>query len=286
MRTDTGQVFRLEDYRPSDYLIPRTRLTFRLAPENTIVAAELTIERREGVAGDVPLVLDGDELVLASIKIDGHDLAASAYQASPDRLVVTPPAARTFVLSVETLLAPAMNERLIGLYLSNNIYCTQCEAEGFRRITYFLDRPDILSVYTVRIEAPLSEAPLLLANGNRREACALADGWHYAVWEDPFPKPCYLFAMVAGNLGRVGDTFVTQSGRSVELGVYVERGKEAEAAYALEALKRSMKWDEDVFGREYDLDVFNIVAVRDFNFGAMENKGLNIFNDKYVLADE
>src|SRR5262245_34978636 len=286
MRTDTGQVFRLEDYRPSDYLIPRTRLTFRLAPENTVVAAELTIVRREGVAGDVPLVLDGDGLVLASIKIDGNDLDTSAYQASPDRLIITPPAERTFVLSIETVLAPARNERLMGLYLSNNVYCTQCEAEGFRRITYFLDRPDILSVYTVRIEAPLNAAPLLLANGNPREAGALADGWHYAVWEDPFPKPCYLFAMVAGDLGRVGDIFITASGRAVELGIYVEHGKEAEVAYALDSLKRSMKWDEDVFGREYDLDVFNIVAVRDFNFGAMENKGLNIFNDKYVLADE
>jgi aminopeptidase N len=286
MRTDTGQVFRLEDYRPSDYLIPRTRLTFRLAPENTIVAAELAIERREGVASDAPLVLDGDGLMLASIRIDGVDLDASAYQATADRLVIAPPPQSTFVLSIETVLAPAKNERLMGIYLSNKVYCTQCEAEGFRRITYFLDRPDILSVYTVRLEAPLSEAPLLLANGNPRDAGALADGWHYAVWEDPFPKPCYLFAIVAGNLRRVGETFITASGRAVELGIYVEQGKETRAAYALDALKRSMKWDEEVFGREYDLDVFNIVAVSDFNFGAMENKGLNIFNDKYVLADE
>jgi aminopeptidase N len=286
MRSDTGQVFRLEDYRPSDYLIPRTRLTFRLAPENTVVTAELTIERRDGVASDAPLVLNGDELVLASIKIDGGLLDPSAYEATPDRLLIRPPAARTFVLAVESVLAPARNERLMGLYLSNNVYCTQCEAEGFRRITYFLDRPDVLSVYTVRIEARQSEAPLLLANGNPGEAGALADGWHYAVWEDPFPKPSYLFALVAGDLGRVGDTFITASGRVVELGIYVEHGKEARAAYAMDALKRSMKWDEDVFGREYDLDVFNIVAVSDFNMGAMENKGLNVFNDKYVLADE
>ena len=286
MRSDTGQVFRLEDYRPSDYLIPRTSLTFRLSPENTVVKAELTVERRQGVGKATPLILDGDELVLASVKIDGHALPASAYQVTPDRLTIKPPAAQTFVLSIETVLAPAKNERLMGLYRSNNVYCTQCEAEGFRRITYFLDRPDILSVYTVRIEAPRDEAPLLLANGNPGEAGLLADGWHYAVWEDPFPKPSYLFALVAGDLGSIRDTFVTASGRAVGLGIHVEHGKEARATYALDALKRSMKWDEEVFGREYDLDVFNIVAVSDFNMGAMENKGLNLFNDKYVLADE
>ena len=286
MRSDTGQVFRLEDYRPSDYLIPRTSLTFRLSPENTVVKAELTVERRQGVGKATPLILDGDELVLASIKIDGHTLPASAYQVTPDRLTIQPPAAQRFVLSIETVLAPAKNERLMGLYRSNNVYCTQCEAEGFRRITYFLDRPDILSVYTVHIEAPRDEAPLLLANGNPGEAGLLADGWHYAVWEDPFPKPSYLFALVAGDLGSIRDTFVTASGRAVGLGIHVEHGKEARAAYALDALKRSMKWDEEVFGREYDLDVFNIVAVSDFNMGAMENKGLNLFNDKYVLADE
>ena len=203
MRSDTGQVFRLEDYRPSDYLIPRTSLTFRLAPENTIVTAELTIERRDGVAGGVHLVLDGDELVLASLKIDGRELDASAYQATPERLAIKPPDARTFVLSIETVLAPSRNEQLMGLFLSNKVYCTQCEAEGFRRITYFLDRPDILSVYTVRIEAQRSEAPLLLANGNLSEAGALAGGWHYAVWQDPFPKPSYLFAIVAADLGRL-----------------------------------------------------------------------------------
>ncbi len=287
MRSDTGQVFRLEDYHPSDYLIPKTRLTFRLSPENTTVAAELTIERRDGVGRNVPLSLDGDELTLKSLKIDGRPFDVSAYEATPDRLLIKkPPAAKSFVLSVETELNPAKNEKLMGLYRSNNVYCTQCEAEGFRRITYFLDRPDILSVYTVRIEAPLAEAPLLLANGNPREKGELGDGWHYAVWDDPFPKPSYLFALVAGDLGRVGDKFVTASGRTVELGIYVEHGKESLAAYAMDALKRSMKWDEEVFGREYDLDVFNIVAVSDFNMGAMENKGLNLFNDKYVLADE
>ncbi|QPC94010.1 aminopeptidase N [Mesorhizobium sp. INR15] len=287
MRTDTGQVFKLEDYRANDYLIPETNLTFRLSPEATIVTATLTIERREGVATSAPLVLDGDGLTLHRIEIDGRKAAPEDFLATPDQLTIArPPAADRFQLILETELAPARNEALMGLYRSSNVYCTQCEAEGFRRITYFLDRPDILSVYTVRVEAPRDEAPLLLSNGNPVEAGDLADGWHYARWHDPFPKPSYLFALVAGNLGLVGDSFVTMSGRKVELGIYVEPGKEALAGYAMDALKRSMQWDEEAFGREYDLDVFNIVAVSDFNMGAMENKGLNIFNDKYVLADQ
>lgn len=284
MRTDTGQVFKLEDYRPSDFSIPQTGLTFRLLPDATRVTAVLTIERRDGAAASAPLVLDGDGLLLKRIAIDGRELAPADYLATPDQLTILKPPAR-FELLLETEIAPASNEALMGLYRSSNVYCTQCEAEGFRRITYFLDRPDILSVYTVRIEARLDEAPLLLSNGNPVESGALADGWHYARWHDPFPKPSYLFALVAGNLGQVADSFVTMSGRKVELGIYVEPGKEGLAGYAMDALKRSMQWDEQAFGREYDLDVFNIVAVSDFNMGAMENKGLNIFNDKYVLAD-
>jgi len=286
MRTDTGQVFKLEDYRPSDYLIPETNLEFRLSPQATTVTATLTVERRHGVAISAPLVLDGDGLSLKRVEIDGKKVKPSDLTASPDQLtLLKPPSARRFHLLVETELAPDGNEALMGLYRSNNVYCTQCEAEGFRRITYFLDRPDILSVYTVRIEAPRHEAPLLLSNGNPVDKGDLGDGWHFSVWHDPFPKPSYLFALVAGNLGRVADSFVTMSGRKVELGIYVEPGKETLAGYAMDALKRSMRWDEEAFGREYDLDVFNIVAVSDFNMGAMENKGLNIFNDKYVLAD-
>jgi aminopeptidase N len=287
MRTDTGHVFKLEDYRASDYLIPKTSLDFRLSPDATRVTAVLTIARREGVAASAPLVLDGDGLKLLSVAIDGKTLPLADYEATPDQLTIpTPPAAQHFELSLETEIAPDGNEALMGLYRSSNVYCTQCEAEGFRRITYFLDRPDILSVYTVRIEAPHNEAPLLLSNGNPVDSGALDDGWHYAVWHDPFPKPSYLFALVAGALGKVADSFTTLSGRTVELGIYVEPGKERLAGYAMDALKRSMKWDEEAFGREYDLDVFNIVAVSDFNMGAMENKGLNVFNDKYVLADE
>lgn len=286
MRTDTGQVFRLEDYRPSSFLIPETDLTFRLAPEATVVVARLTIERRGDAPIDTPLVLDGDGLVLKRLEMDGAPLPVSAYASTPDSLTIARPALTSrFTLTIESELSPAANQALMGLYLSNGVYCTQCEAEGFRRITYFLDRPDILSVYRVRIEAERADAPLLLSNGNPVDSGELAGGRHYAVWHDPFPKPSYLFALVAGRLGALTDSFVTASGRKVALGIYVEPGKEARAAYAMDALKRSMRWDEERFGREYDLDVFNIVAVSDFNMGAMENKGLNIFNDKYVLAD-
>jgi len=286
MRTDTGQVYRLEDYRPSDWLIPRTTLLFRLDPERTRVVAELEVERREGAAAGVPLVLDGDGISLLSIAIDGEPLDPGHYIATGESLTIpSPPAAKSFVLRMETETAPAANTALMGLYRSSGNYCTQCEAEGFRRIAYFLDRPDVLSVYSVRIEARKDEAPLLLANGNPGPSGDLDDGWHFAEWFDPHPKPSYLFAIVAGDLAEVADSFVTASGRNVRLGIYVEHGKAERAAYAMDALKRSMRWDEETFGREYDLDVFNVVAVSDFNMGAMENKGLNIFNDKYVLAD-
>ena len=287
MRTDIGQVFKLEDYRPSDYLIPETKLTFRLSPDATRVVAQLTLERRDETAPSVPLVLSGDgPMRLVRIEMDGRALSPPAYQATPDSLtIVQPPATRRFMLTLETELDPSHNETLMGLYRSSGVYCTQCEAEGFRRITYFLDRPDVLSVYTVRIEALKSEAPLLLSNGNPTQSGDLEGGWHYAVWHDPFPKPSYLFALVAGDLGVITDSFTTTSGRKVQLGIHVEHGKEKLAHYAMDCLKRSMRWDEEAFGCEYDLDVFNIVAVSDFNMGAMENKGLNIFNDKSVLAD-
>lgn len=287
MRTDDGQVFKLEDYRPSDYLIPDISLTFNLSPSATRVSALMTVVRSEGAPLDSPLVLDGDGLtLLLQVEIDGRMLALSDYQTTPDNLIITKlPAARSFQLLVETEIAPAANQALMGLYRTNDVYCTQCEAEGFRRIVYFLDRPDILSVYTVRIEAERKEAPLLLSNGNPVAGGDLGNGRHYAVWHDPFPKPSYLFALVAGDLGKVSDSFVTVSGRKVDLGIYVEHGKELLADYAMDALKRCMRWDEEKFGREYDLDVFNIVAVSEFNMGAMENKGLNIFNDRYVLAD-
>jgi aminopeptidase N len=286
MRSDTGQVFRLEDYRPSDYLIPLTHLDFDLSPEATLVTAELTVERRDDVPETTPLILDGDGLELVGLAIDGKPAKPEAFEATPDLLTVKPPRTKRFALTVRTRLSPETNTQLMGLYRSNGVYCTQCEAEGFRRITYFLDRPDVLSVYSVRIAAPRKDTPLLLSNGNPGAHGDLDGGRHYAEWSDPFPKPSYLFALVAGDLGSVKDRFVTRSGRRVELGIHVEHGKEQRASYAMDALKRSMRWDEEKFGREYDLEIFNIVAVSDFNMGAMENKGLNVFNDKYVLADE
>jgi aminopeptidase N len=284
MRTDTPKTIRLKDYRPSDFLITRVDLDISFDRTATRVRARLAISRNPDAATDAPLILDGDELQLVHLAIDGVALAGQAYAASAESLTIKRPPGGSFTLDIETIVDPTANTKLMGLYRSSGVYCTQCEAEGFRRITYFLDRPDVLSVYTTRIEADREEAPVLLGNGNLVESGDAGSGRHFAVWHDPFPKPAYLFAVVGGKLGCVRDTFTTMSGRVVELGIYVEPGKEGRADYALDALKRSMRWDEQVFGREYDLDVFNIVAVSDFNMGAMENKGLNIFNDKYVLA--
>ncbi|WP_306118108.1 MULTISPECIES: aminopeptidase N [unclassified Roseitalea] len=286
MRTDTGQTVKLEDYEPAPYRITDTDLTFRLDPKATEVIARLTVERREGVPAGTPLTLDGDDLSLVQARVDGEPVAGNRLTATPDQLTLDePPHARRFAVEIVTRVDPEANKQLMGLYRTGGNYCTQCEAEGFRRITYFLDRPDVLSVYTVRIEGDAKDSPLLLSNGNRVETGTLEGGRHYAVWHDPHPKPSYLFALFAGNLATIHDSFVTASGREVALEIHVEHGKQARAAYAMEALKRAMAWDEERFGRQYDLDVFMIVAVADFNMGAMENKGLNIFNDKYVLAD-
>jgi aminopeptidase N len=285
MRTDIAQIVRLEDYRPSDFLIDRVALDVRLHPTATRVTATLALRPNPLGRADAPLVLDGDELNLKALALDGRALPAGAFEASPQALTIAQPPRRPFNLTIETEIDPTSNTKLMGLYRSSGNYCTQCEAEGFRRITYFLDRPDVMAVYTTRIEADRDEAPVLIGNGNRVEGGA-AEGTnrHYAVWHDPHPKPSYLFALVGGRLGRVGRSFTTMGEREVDVAVYVEPGKEDRAGYALDAIERSMRWDERVFGREYDLDVFNIVAVSDFNMGAMENKGLNIFNDKYVLA--
>ena len=275
----------LADYRPPDYLIDTVDLDVSLHPTATRVVARLALRPNpRGVPG-APLRLDGDGLKAVRVEVDGAALELGKLDITPDRLVIATPPAGAFSLLLETIVDPTANTQLSGLYRSGSAYCTQCEAEGFRRISYFLDRPDVLAVYTTRIEADKSEAPVLLGNGNPVEHGDIADGGrHFAVWHDPHPKPAYLFALVGGDLGSIHDAFRTRSGRDVKLGIYVEHGNEGRAAYAMDALKRSMKWDEDVFGREYDLDVFNIVAVSDFNMGAMENKGLNVFNDKYVLA--
>jgi len=284
MRNPAGQPVRLAEYRVPDFLIDAVDLDISLAREATRVVATLSLRPNPRGQSDTPLRLDGDELTLVALALDGADLAPADYVAASDSLTLPRPPRRPFKLRIETRLAPAANTKLMGLYRSGSAYCTQCEAEGFRRITYFLDRPDVLSTYKVRLEADRAEAPVLLANGNLVESGEAGAGRHFAVWEDPFKKPCYLFALVAGDLAVLRDHFVTSSGRRVELGVYTEPGRETRAAYAMDALKRSIAWDEKVYGREYDLDVFNIVAVSDFNMGAMENKGLNVFNDKYVLA--
>ncbi len=285
MRTDVAQPIRLADYRPPDYLIDRVDLDIRLDRQATRVIARLKLRPNPQGKTGADLVLDGDALKLKRLLLDGAPLDINANFVTPDRLTIASPPHEPFSLEIETELNPAANTQLMGLYRSGSAYCTQCEAEGFRRITYFLDRPDVLSVYSVRLEAEQAEAPILLSNGNRT-ATATIEGTtrHFAVWHDPFPKPCYLFALVGGDLGAIHDRFTTASGREVQLGIYVEHGKEPSAAYAMDALKRAMRWDEEAFGREYDLDVFNIVAVSDFNMGAMENKGLNVFNDKYILA--
>ena len=286
MRSEEPRAIRLSDYRPTDYLIDKVHLDVSLHPTDTRVSAMLEIRPNpDGVKG-APLVLDGDALNLVGTpELDSHALKAEDFSATRDQFTLHKPPHDRFRLKIETSLDPQANSKLMGLYRSGDTYCTQCEAEGFRRITYFLDRPDVLSVYTVRIEADKDEAPLLLSNGNPGQSGDIAGtNRHFAVWHDPHPKPCYLFALVGGDLAAVHDSFRTQSGRDVKLAVYVEHGKEGRAHYAMDALKRSMRWDETAFGREYDLDVFNVVAVSDFNMGAMENKGLNVFNDKYVLA--
>ena len=284
MRDPEPRAIRLSDYRPPDFLVETVDLDVRLHPTATRVTAELKLRPNPLGRPGAPLVLDGDGLTLEGLLLDGEILARTDYEATDSNLTIHAPPRQPFTLAIETLIDPSANTQLMGLYRSGATYCTQCEAEGFRRITYFPDRPDVLAVYTVRIEAERSEAPVLLSNGNPVRAGDAGDGRHYAVWHDPFPKPSYLFALVGGNLAKVEDKFVTMSGREVKLGIYVERGMEQRCGYALDALKRAMDWDEEAYGREYDLAVFNLVAVSDFNMGAMENKGLNIFNDKYVLA--
>ncbi len=284
MRTETEHTIFLKDYAPSPYRIDKVELDVKIGPAFTKVHAFLAVAPQPGTAPGTPLVLDGDGLGLDSIAIDGLPLALTAYERTATTLTLHEPPNRSFVLDTEVTLEPEKNLKLMGFYRSGGTWCTQCEPEGFRRITWYLDRPDILAPFKVTMTAPQDLAPVLLANGNRVDAGALDDGQHFAVWEDPFPKPSYLFAMVAGALGVITDSFTTMSGRKVALGVYASPGKEEECRWAMDSLKRSMAWDERRFGREYDLDMFNIVAVSDFNFGAMENKGLNIFNDKLVFV--
>lgn len=280
MTGTNAPLVKLADYRPTDFAIEAVRMTVRLDEDRTTVSAHYDVRRRPG-AGALTLRLLADGLDDVRLAIDGSGVDWA--REGSDCVLAVPPADR-FAVKVETRLDPAKNTALSGLYRTNGVYCTQCEAEGFRRIVPFLDRPDVLSRYRVRLEARRDACPVLLANGNLIAQEDLGDGWHAAVWDDPHPKPSYLFALVGGKLDALHDTFTTMEGRQVALNLYVEPGKTDRAGFAMEALKRSMAWDEERFGRAYDLDQFNIVAVSDFNLSAMENKGLNIFNDKYILA--
>jgi aminopeptidase N len=271
-------IFR-KDYSPPDWWVPEVALSFDLDPAETRVRSKLTVVRNG--THDRPLRLSGDGLRPLSVLVDGAEVR---WALDGDDLLVELVAERATVVT-EVLLSPQANSQLMGLYASGGILCTQCEAEGFRRIAFHPDRPDVLGVFTVRMSADKARFPVLLANGNPTDSGDFDDGRHWVEWHDPFPKPSYLFALVAGDLATLRDTFTTMSGRVIELGIWVRENDLSKTRHAMDSLKQAMRWDEEVYGREYDLDRFNIVAVDDFNFGAMENKGLNVFNSRYVLAD-
>ncbi|UTL89660.1 aminopeptidase N [Pseudomonas fluorescens] len=284
MRTEQPQVIYLKDYQAPEYLIDETHLTFELFEDHTLVHAQLVMRRNPARgAGLPPLKLDGQQLELLRASLDDQELQAGDYQLDADSLTVHPKAER-FTLDTSVKIHPERNTALEGLYKSGKMFCTQCEAEGFRKITYYLDRPDVMSTFTTTVIAEQHRYPVLLSNGNPIDSGPAEDGRHWATWEDPFKKPAYLFALVAGDLWCVEDNFVRQSGRDVTLRIYVEPENIDKCEHAMVSLKKSMRWDEEVYGREYDLDIFMIVAVNDFNMGAMENKGLNIFNSSCVLA--
>ncbi|HEX4798752.1 MAG TPA: aminopeptidase N [Burkholderiales bacterium] len=282
MRDPAPAAIRLKDYAPPAFLIDSVELDVKLFEDHALVGSRLAIVRRAGMPAS-PLVLDGEELELESVALDGRALASGDYALGAERLTIAQVPER-FTLDTLCLIRPGKNTKLMGLYAAESGFFTQCEAEGFRRITYFLDRPDVMAKYTVTIHADREKYPVLLSNGNPVAGGTEADGRHWVRWHDPFPKPCYLFAMVAAKLEKLEDGFVTRSGRHVRLAIYVDPGKLDQCDFAMQALKRAMKWDEEIFGLEVDLDHYSIVAVGDFNAGAMENKGLNLFNTKYVLA--
>ena len=272
----------LKDYTQPPYWITNVDLIFNLEEEQTQVSSTLSVNKNESISGDHPLVLQGEELSLESISIDGSLLETSEYAVTKTDLTIHA-VPDVFTLEIKTTIKPQENTSLDGLYKSSGNFCTQCEAEGFRKITYFLDRPDVMAKFTTTIYADKEKYPVLLSNGNPAGS-GEEEGRHWAKWEDPFKKPCYLFALVAGDLAFIEDKFTTMSGRDVDLRIYVQHHNIDQCDHAMRSLVKSMQWDEQVYGREYDLDVYNIVAVDDFNMGAMENKGLNVFNSKYVLA--
>lgn len=281
MRTDTPVQTRLEDYKPYPFQITQTDISFALSPKETGVRTRMQVVR----AGEGDFVLNGEDLTLIGLKLDGQPVADTEFTKTENSLTLhnVPDA---FTLETNVSIDPSANTALSGLYISGGRFCTQCESVGFRRITFWPDRPDVMSRFKVRIEAEKAAYPVLLSNGTPGASGDLEDGRHFAEWDDPHLKPSYLFALCAGDYDIYRDSFTTMSGNNVDLAIHVDKGDAGRAVWAMESLKASMKWDEDVFQREYDLGVFNIVAVRDFNFGAMENKGLNVFNSAYVLADE
>ncbi|MBN6713471.1 aminopeptidase N [Pseudomonas capsici] len=284
MRTEQPKMIYLKDYQAPEYLIDETHLTFELFDDHSLVHAQLVMRRNpERGAGLPPLVLDGQLLELVSLQLDDVELSPADYELTPDHLTLHPKGER-FTVDSTVRIHPETNTALEGLYKSSGMFCTQCEAEGFRKITYYLDRPDVMSKFTTTLSADRHDFPVLLSNGNPIASGQEDDGRHWATWEDPFMKPAYLFALVAGDLWCVEDTFTTMSERVVTLRIYVEPENIDKCQHAMDSLKKSMRWDEETYGREYDLDIFMIVAVNDFNMGAMENKGLNIFNSSAVLA--
>lgn len=284
MRTEQPQMIYLKDYQAPEYLIDETHLTFELFDDHSLVHAQLVMRRNPARgAGLPPLVLDGQLLELLSVQLDDTELSAADYQLTPDHLTLHPKA-ESFTVDTSVRIHPETNTALEGLYKSSGMFCTQCEAEGFRKITYYLDRPDVMSKFTTTLSADKHNFPVLLSNGNPIASGPEDDGRHWATWEDPFMKPAYLFALVAGDLWCVEDKFTTMSQREVTLRIYVEPENIDKCQHAMTSLQKSMRWDEETYGREYDLDIFMIVAVNDFNMGAMENKGLNIFNSSAVLA--
>ncbi|WP_069863793.1 aminopeptidase N [Pseudomonas citronellolis] len=284
MRTDQPKVIYLKDYQAPEYLIDETNLTFELYEDHTLVHAQLVMRRNpERGEGLPPLVLDGQQLELQWVALDDRVLDEGDYQLDENHLTLQP-TAKQFTVDSTVRIHPEKNTALEGLYKSGKMFCTQCEAEGFRKITYYLDRPDVMSSFTTTVSAEQHKYPVLLSNGNPVASGSEEDGRHWATWQDPFKKPAYLFALVAGDLWAVEDTYTTLSEREVALRIYVEPENIDKCQHAMDSLKKAMRWDEKVYGREYDLDIFMIVAVNDFNMGAMENKGLNIFNSSCVLA--
>lgn len=272
----------LKDYQAPEYLIPNVNLNIELG-EVSQVTARLTVIRNTNIR--TPLILNGEKMELCALFVDGLALSESQYKLTNNSLTINDVPER-FELTIKTQMQPHLNTELSGLYQSSGNFCTQCEAEGFRRITYFLDRPDVLSVYTVTMSGSKEACPVLLSNGNPVESGDNNDETHWAKWHDPHPKPSYLFALVAGDLKHISDNYTTTSGNTVKLNIYTQEHNIDKCQHAIDSLKASMRWDENVYGREYDLDIYNVVAVDDFNMGAMENKGLNVFNSKYVLADQ